>query len=199
MPAATAPAGGLAAAAASTRWPLAAHLTCSCLPFLPPSPRRGSPTARSEQLPAWAQEARTLHQGAAEGAREGVRSQQVHHQREAPAHLSHHEPLGAPGHHLVPEPTGEREEGGQQIESASSALHLTVRPPRLFMSPLCTITESTRRTSADHYLILPKEEQRTVLCLTLLPIPPLTLTLQDGTHLASAAVEVSSDGVRLSL
>lgn len=93
-------------------WP---PISLACL-LSPSTPTRcGSPTAWSEQLPARAQETRALHQGAAEGARKGVRSQQVHHQREAPAHLSHHEPLGAPGHHLVPEPAGEGEEGGQQI------------------------------------------------------------------------------------
>lgn len=91
-------------------------------------PRRGPPTARGQQLPPRAQETRALHQGAAEGAREGVCGQQVHHQREAPAHLGYHEPLGAPGHHLVPEPAGQREEGGQQIKSAPSSLYLTAHP-----------------------------------------------------------------------
>lgn len=149
--------------------------------LLSPSPRRGSPTARSEQLPARAQETRALHQGAAEGVRKGVCSQQVHHQREAPAHLSHHEPLGAPGHHLVPEPAGEREEGGQQIESASSPLHLTVHPPAPSIYVLCRRfvrnPPEGRCTGADHYLILPRKRNSTpALCLTLLPTPSLLST-----------------------
>lgn len=131
---------------------------------LSPTPRRGSPPAGGEQLPARPEETCALHQSAAEGAREGVRGQQVHYQREAPAHLRHHEPLGAPGHHLVPESAGQREEGGQQVEGASSALHLTARPPRpcLFMSPLCTITEPTegRFVGADEDLMLTRKRNR---------------------------------------
>ena len=151
-------------------------------------PRRGPPTARGQQLQARAQETCALHQGAAEGAREGVRSQQVHHQREAPAHLGYHKPLGAPGHHLVPEPSGQREEGGQQIKNASPSLYLTAhRPlPCLFMSPICTISELTRRTllpGADQYLTLTRKRnagrQKILdgwLCCPLLPTPFSTPT-----------------------
>lgn len=78
--------------------------------FASSSCRCSSSAARGQQLPPWTQKTGPLHEDPAEGAGEGVCSQQVHHQRQEKAHLRRHQPLRASSHHLVPEPAGEGEE-----------------------------------------------------------------------------------------
>lgn len=87
--------------------------------------RRGPPATRSQQLSEGEEEEGSLHQNPAEGAGEGVRRQQIHHQREAEEDFGHHQPVRAPSDDLVPEPEGQREESGEQIQNSAPPPHLT--------------------------------------------------------------------------
>ncbi|CAM9941791.1 unnamed protein product, partial [Bubo scandiacus] len=66
----------------------------------------------------------SLHQNPAEGVGEGVRGQQIHHQREEKEDFGHHQPVRAPSDYLVPEPEGQGEESGEQIQDSTSPRHL---------------------------------------------------------------------------
>ena len=90
---------------------------CLCpLPLCPLSNRCGGSPARRLAFPPRQKEADTVHQGPAEGAGEGVRSQQVHHQGQEEEDLGRDRPVRAADHHLVPEQEGEGEEVRVQSE-----------------------------------------------------------------------------------
>ncbi|PKU26955.1 hypothetical protein llap_22741 [Limosa lapponica baueri] len=87
--------------------------------------RRGPLATRSQQLSEGTEKKGPLHQNPAEGVGKGVRGQQIHHQREEEEDFGHHQPVRAPSDYLVPEPEGQGEEGGEQIQDSASPLHLT--------------------------------------------------------------------------
>lgn len=79
--------------------------------------RCGPAPAGRRFLPPGSQEEGSLQQGAAEGAGEGIRQQQIHHQGQEEEDRGRHQPHGETDYHLVSEQEGEREESGRQSQN----------------------------------------------------------------------------------
>lgn len=98
-------------------------------PLSPISPRRRRSAApRRLRLPPGPQEEGPVQQGAAEGAGEGVRQQQIHHPGQEEEDLGRHQPYGETDHHLVPEQEGEREKSRRQNQKQQRR-SVRTRPP----------------------------------------------------------------------